>query len=86
MDVVRTAGGAEIRTDYFSAIPQPKLMFFTALDITMPSLAEIICDTDAITTVSYGNRVYHDCGFSSVSAEGNALKVALTYESVEETT
>lgn len=86
MDFVRTASGAEIHTDYFTAIPRPKLLFFTALDITIPSLAEIICDTDAIATVSYGNHVFHGCDFSSVTAEDNVLKVALSYESREETT
>lgn len=80
MDTVTTATGKQFETDYFSSIPNPKLIYFRVLGSDIVTVAGIVVDPNEMETIDYAGNIFTNCELVSISIEGNAIKVNTTYE------
>lgn len=84
MDIIRTAKGIELNTDYLSAIPNPKIMFFRVLGLDFVSVASIVSDPEQMASLEYGKYIITGCTLNFISNEGSAIKVSANYEEIRE--
>ena len=80
MDTVKTATGKQFETDYFSSIPNPKLIYFRVLDSDIVTVAGIVANPEEMATIDYAGNIFTNCELVSISVEGNAIKVNASYE------
>lgn len=84
MDLIKTAKGVELTTDYLSAIPNPKTMFFRVIGMDFVSVAAIVTDPEQMESLEYGNYIITGCTLNFVSVEGTAVKVSANYTEIRE--
>lgn len=86
MDTVKTATGKQFETDYFSSIPNPKLIYFRVLGSDIVTVAGIVANQEEMATIDYAGNIFTNCELVSISIEGNAIKVNASYEQFYPTT
>ena len=84
MNIIRTATGTELMTDYLSAIPNPKVVFFRVLNSDLLSVAEIVSNPAQMASLEYTNYLIIGCTMTSLTVEGDAIKVSATYTEIRE--
>ena len=80
MDTVKTATGKQFETDYFSSIPNPKLIYFRVLGSDIVTVAGIVANPEEMATIDYAGNIFTNCELVFISIEGNAIKVNASYE------
>ena len=80
MDTVITATGKRFDTDYFSSIPNPKLIYFRILHSDIVTIAGIVGNHEEMATINYAGNIFTNCSLVSISVELDAIKVNATYE------
>ena len=80
MDTVITATGKQFETDYFSSIPNPKLIYFRVLYSDIVTVAGIVANPEEMATIDYAGNIFTNCELVSISIEENAIKVNASYE------
>lgn len=80
MDTVKTATGKEFETDYFSSIPNPKLIYFRVLGSDLVTVAGIVGNPEEMKEIDYDGNIFTNCELVSISVEWGAIKVNATYE------
>ena len=79
MDTIITAKGDSFSTDYLSAIPNPKMVFFRVLNTDIVSAASVFSDPEQMASLEYGKYIITGCTLNFLSMEGTAIKVSANY-------